>query len=932
MPVSLAETVKALNDHVAPYFRKISGNRFRITFKRGYELTTNNPGRHYGAIVEVMKKAAPCYVGQGGAPYCGTHGRPGGLNRLVFLDPLEIRTAFATQAFGIMPLKYVWFSDMQSIVHEIGHGWMGWPHSFIQLPWQVPGVKRPPGPNQYSNTLDFMSGYQRERGWDQDMPTTMAINRYSAGWIDPSEVALHLTDSATYTLSKPLDDAHAGKQFLVVHSGRTGAFTTLEVLPERLWYYRTGTPVVRDRAAPDKVRHFRTDGVLVSRYDQTTGTGTSARFGPALYNINNPKAYKDVNEGWDDYAVIIDGESRNIGSGVMVAVSKNEDGSYQVTVSGGKIAEFQPWCIPIGDNDEFDTPCIWDTSKPIAPDNFSDVVVLTPSITSDPNDDGVAGDDDTYALGDVITISVPLSAPIRPLDPRQGNPQLKLQVGGRTRTAGFSEVSGNALIFSYTVQKGDHDADGISIGKNSVKLSRFIVIRGLNGKKINSEHPALPNQAGHKIDGVVPGITAGPNITSNPDVSGPDDDTYAAGDVITVAVKFNRRVTVETSGGVPQLALVFGWTVRQAAYSGGSGSKTLTFSYTVTDADGAPSGILIPANALTANGATIKWRDGINDADLRHQLVVFATHKASATLPNVAPSQPGAITLTPGNHEAILTWPTAVDGNVAGYEYQVSANGGAWPTAWVAVPLKDTIFTNASDGAALNYTVPNLRNGDTYQFRLRAVNARGSSGPHRETASITLLPHAPTGLVATAGGGQATLTWNAPDSAHGVGGYQYRVGVGEPVEWSEWRGPVPPGDSYVVTDLKGGRHAFQLRAVIPGDGGMPSRQSVPSETVYANLKPGKLSLCERPYNNYRTIELRVRKDDPTVNKYTVMMRDDDDAEFWTLGNPSIEDFGNCMRIQVHFLDRNKWYHFKVQAHNEYGAGAVMDPVTMHTFR
>ena len=73
--------------------------------------------------------------------------------------------------------------------------------------------------------------------------------------------------------------------------------------------------------------------------------------------------------------VIGDGQSRNIGCGIMVAVSKNKDGSYQVTVSGGKIVEFQRLVCAssMAQTTEYDTSCVWDPNKPFTPDNSSDV-------------------------------------------------------------------------------------------------------------------------------------------------------------------------------------------------------------------------------------------------------------------------------------------------------------------------------------------------------------------------------------------------------------------------------------------------------------------------------------------------------------------------------------------------------------------------------
>ena len=195
------------------------------------------------------------------------------------------------------------------------------------------------------------------------MPSTLAINRYAAGWIKPEDVALHVVDDATYTLSEPRE---SGYQFLVVHSGRPYAFTTLEVLEERSSKFMANIQVY-DPSVPGEQRPRRYEGVLVSRYDQTAGTGPAARFGPAFYNKENPDFLADVGSGRDDHSLLSGGETRDIGGGIRVEVKENPDGSYDVTVSGGKVADFEVWCPSIwfSDEYEYDTGCyldeaVWD--------------------------------------------------------------------------------------------------------------------------------------------------------------------------------------------------------------------------------------------------------------------------------------------------------------------------------------------------------------------------------------------------------------------------------------------------------------------------------------------------------------------------------------------------------------------------------------------
>ena len=345
--MSMAEAVDALNTHVAAYFRKISQGKLRMRFVPGHDFQASGRGTpqevedQWLALIGVVG----CDPNDPNRPGC-RWGMPGALNRFILND---VRSSSGGSAwngyadFGLVSLKH---AVMPTLVHEIGHGWMFWPHSYVELPWRPDPSGPYQGPNFYSNRHDFMSELtpSRPNGWRQDMPATLAINRYAAGWIEPGDVALHLSDRGTYRLARPME---RGRQFLVIHSGRPGAFTTLEVLDERNAIYRDAYAVVYDPASPGQRRPIRYDGVLVSRYDQTSGTGFNARVGPALYDAANPSYESDVGYGRDDYSVIADGESRAVGGGVTVSVTKNTDGSYDVTVSGGRIAAYEPWCIPI---------------------------------------------------------------------------------------------------------------------------------------------------------------------------------------------------------------------------------------------------------------------------------------------------------------------------------------------------------------------------------------------------------------------------------------------------------------------------------------------------------------------------------------------------------------------------------------------------------
>ncbi len=365
--MTMAEAVGILNTHVAPYYEKISEGKLRMRFHAGNDFALEGEGSPNDVFGQKLRLAGVMDCrGDAAENYPCNQGAPGALNRLLLTDVTTDRGGDAYNGDARMGLVSLREANMETLVHEMGHAWMGWPHSYAELLW-YPDASQMDGeadlPNPYSNILDFMSGLALKPvlGWHQDMPSTLAVNRYTAGWIDPEEVALHLSDSGTYTLRPPRE---RGYQFLVISSGRKHAFTTVEVLDERNPVYVEETPTVYDPSSPGGLRPFRYDGVLVSRYDQTTGTGTSARFGPALWDERNPNFASDVGWGRDDYSVMQDGEARDIGGGVRLQVSRNEDGSYEVSVSGGRVAEFTPWCVGMWfERGEYDTGCALDDAE-----------------------------------------------------------------------------------------------------------------------------------------------------------------------------------------------------------------------------------------------------------------------------------------------------------------------------------------------------------------------------------------------------------------------------------------------------------------------------------------------------------------------------------------------------------------------------------------
>ena len=114
------------------------------------------------------------------------------------------------------------------------------------------------------------------------------------------------------------------------------------------------------------------------------------------------------------------------------------------------------------------------------------------------------GTDQTYAAGDEIQVTVTFSKTVTVT----GSPQLTLNVGGEDRTAGYERVTGSALVFSYRVDDGERDTEGVSIKSNSISLNEGMIKDSADDSDALLNHRAVAADAGHKVDGVKPKLAA----------------------------------------------------------------------------------------------------------------------------------------------------------------------------------------------------------------------------------------------------------------------------------------------------------------------------------------------------------------------------------------------------------------------------------------
>ncbi len=156
------------------------------------------------------------------------------------------------------------------------------------------------------------------------------------------------------------------------------------------------------------------------------------------------------------------------------------------------------------------------------------------------------------------------------------------------------------------------------------------------------------------------------------------------------------------------------------------------------------------------------------------------SEEVSATPALAVPAAPTSVAAVAGNALVAVSWDTAADAD-------------SYNVYWATASGSGTAGTLNSDAAA-PFVHTGLTNGTTYFYVVTAVNAAGESDPSDEVsatpaiAAPTAVPPAPTGVTASAGASQVTVSWTAA-----AGADTYRL------YWSTATGTGTAGTAIPVT-------------------------------------------------------------------------------------------------------------------------------------
>ena len=200
--------------------------------------------------------------------------------------------------------------------------------------------------------------------------------------------------------------------------------------------------------------------------------------------------------------------------------------------------------------------------------------------------------------GDTVSIQVVFTESVTVT----GTPQLTLETGGTDAVVDYASGTGTStLTFTYTVGAGENSAD---LNVNSL---------GLNGGTIqdaaaNNATLTMPDMSNLADNEDIVIDTAAGTVSSVTD-SFDSDGAYKTSDVLSIEVNFSEAVDVT---GTPQLTLETGASDAVVSYSSGTGSSTLTFSYTVASNHNSTDLDYVGTTSLALNSGTIKDLAGNN--------------------------------------------------------------------------------------------------------------------------------------------------------------------------------------------------------------------------------------------------------------------------------------------------------------------------------
>ena len=421
---------------------------------------------------------------------------------------------------------------------------------------------------------------------------------------------------------------------------------------------------------------------------------------------------------------------------------------------------------------------------------------------------------DTYGFGETIVITVTASEAVEV----EGDPEFEFSMnnpGGAANdvpaTYDGTRSSPTTIVFTYTVQAGDMDSDGIWIGTHSrtFMLDANDRIRTASQQiDIDRSHPEKGTHAGHKVNGSLGAPTVPPD---------PTPPTLVLATATTLTIEW----THPGDGGSPLTRNFIEYRVE--------GTTDWTNWYRGETPTPVTRAVIRNLAAATAYDVRVHSRNAIGNSSWTQSATAFST--LANTAATGAPAITGAATAQVGRTlTAVTTGIMDADGLTSPtYTYQ-----------WIRVdPTGLSNEVDIPSATVATYTPTDADAGKTLKVRVTFDD----DGGHTETLTSEVtrtvraaggVPNPPAALFVTVGVGQVVLVWSLPRDSAPYSHYEYRSSAGDMIApdamWQQVQTSAgEPNQAYyqVVKGLTNDTtHTFQVRAVNAQGGSAPATVTV----------------------------------------------------------------------------------------------------------
>jgi len=284
--------------------------------------------------------------------------------------------------------------------------------------------------------------------------------------------------------------------------------------------------------------------------------------------------------------------------------------------------------------------------------------------------------------------------------------------------------------------------------------------------------------------------------------------------------------------------------------------------------------------------------------------------EVQSVTPATAPAVPTIINIVAGDKSARINFTDGANNGSAITSYQYSINnGGDWTTL---DPLEVDTLLNASSVEYRSIYVSGLTNGETYQVKLKVVNAMGTSDETSvQSVKAAAKPDKPTIIEIVAGNQSATINFtDGSNNGSAIISYRYYCSMAGQDIWTTLDASVVANNTIYVSGLTNGEtYYIKLTAT----NAMGTSDETAALSVIPATKPDSPTITSVIDNNQSLSIVYISNSDNgrAITSYQYSVNDGAD---WVIIDVSLA----ASPIVVTDLTNGQTYQVKLRATNEMG--------------